>query len=102
MQIQCHQIELLAIVKTYQKFKRDTKGPTCKCLLTTNKKNLIQDFPGLSSNRMYQLRLWLEKYGPKIVYIKGIHNTVADAISWLGYDPSVNQKSWELLNDISQ
>jgi hypothetical protein len=23
--------------------------------------------------------------------IKGIHNTVADAISWLGYDPSVNQ-----------
>ncbi len=27
----------------------------------------------------------------KIVYIKGIHNTVADAISRLGYDPSVNQ-----------
>ncbi len=31
------------------------------------------------------------KYGPKIVYIKGIHNTVADAISRLEYDPSVNQ-----------
>ncbi len=27
----------------------------------------------------------------KIVYIKGIHNTVADAISWLEYDPSVNR-----------
>jgi hypothetical protein len=40
---------------------------------------------------MYQLRLLLEKYGPKIVYIKGIHNTVADAISWLEYDPTVNQ-----------
>ena len=33
----------------------------------------------------------LEEYRPKIVYIKGIHNTVADAISRLEYDPSVNQ-----------
>ncbi len=33
----------------------------------------------------------LEEYGPKIVYIKGIHNTVADAVSQLEYDPSVNQ-----------
>jgi hypothetical protein len=33
----------------------------------------------------------LEKYGPKIVYIKGMHNTIADAISQLEYDPSVNQ-----------
>jgi hypothetical protein len=31
-----------------------------------------------------------EEYGPKIVYIKGIHITIADAISWLEYDPSVN------------
>ncbi len=30
-------------------------------------------------------------YRPKIVYIKGIHNTVTDAISRLEYDPSVNQ-----------
>ncbi len=33
----------------------------------------------------------LEEYGPKIAYIKGIHNTVADAISRLEYDPSFNQ-----------
>jgi hypothetical protein len=33
----------------------------------------------------------LEEYGPKIVYIKGIHNTVADAVSQLEYDPSVNR-----------
>ncbi len=33
----------------------------------------------------------LEEYGPKILYIKGIHNTVADAVSWLEYDLSVNQ-----------
>jgi hypothetical protein len=33
----------------------------------------------------------LEEYWPKIVYIKGIHNTVADTVSRLEYDPSVNQ-----------
>ncbi len=33
----------------------------------------------------------LEEYGPEIVYIKGIHNTVADTVSRLEYDPSVNQ-----------
>ncbi len=33
----------------------------------------------------------LEEYGPKIVYIKGIHNTVADAVLRLEYDPIVNQ-----------
>jgi hypothetical protein len=31
-----------------------------------------------------------EKYRPKIVYIKGIHNTVADAISRLEYDSNIN------------
>ncbi len=33
----------------------------------------------------------MEEYRPKIVYIKGIHNTVADAVLRLEYDPSVNQ-----------
>jgi hypothetical protein len=33
----------------------------------------------------------LEEYGPEIVYIKGIHNTVADAVSRLEYDPGVNR-----------
>ncbi len=33
----------------------------------------------------------LEEYGPEIVYIIGIHNTVTDAVSRLEYDPSVNQ-----------
>jgi len=32
----------------------------------------------------------LEEYAPKIIYIKGIHNTVADAISQLEYDPKLN------------
>ena len=59
----------------------------------TDHKNLIRDALGLTSDRVYQWRLLLEEYGPKIVYIKGIHNTVADAISRLEYDPSINRTS---------
>jgi hypothetical protein len=32
----------------------------------------------------------LEEYVPEIIYIKGIHNTAADAISQLKYDPKLN------------
>jgi hypothetical protein len=45
----------------------------------------------MTLDRVYQWRLLLEEYGPKIVYIKGTHNTVADTISRLEYDPTVNQ-----------
>jgi hypothetical protein len=32
----------------------------------------------------------LEEYAPKIIYIKGIHNTVADAILQLDCNPKLN------------
>jgi hypothetical protein len=57
----------------------------------TDHKNIMRDALGLTSDRVYQWRLLLEEYRPEIVYIKGIHNTVVDAISQLEYDPSVNQ-----------
>jgi hypothetical protein len=57
----------------------------------TDHANLIRDALGLTSDRVYQWRLLLEEYRPKIVYIKGIHNTIADTVSRLEYDPSVNQ-----------
>ena len=57
----------------------------------TNHANLMRDALGLTSDRVCQWRLLLEEYGPKIVYIRGIHNTVADAVSRLEYDPSVNR-----------
>ena len=53
----------------------------------TDHKNLMQDAFGMTSDRVYRWRLLLEEYGPEIVYIKGIHNTVADAISRLEYNP---------------
>ncbi len=33
----------------------------------------------------------LEEYGPEIVYIKGIHNTIADTVLQLEYEPSVKK-----------
>jgi hypothetical protein len=49
----------------------------------TDHANLIRDALGMTSDQVYQWRLLLEEYRPKIVYIKGMHNTVADAISQL-------------------
>ncbi len=53
----------------------------------TDHMNLMRDALGLSSNQVYLWRLLLEEYGPESVYIKGIHNTMADAISRLDYTP---------------
>jgi hypothetical protein len=58
-------------------------------MVFTDHKNLTRDALDLTSDQGYQWRLLLEEYGPKIFYINGIHNTIADAISWLEYDPSV-------------
>jgi hypothetical protein len=57
----------------------------------TDHKNLTRDALGLILDGVYHWRLRLEEYGPKIIYIKGIYNTVTDAISRLEYDRSVNQ-----------
>jgi hypothetical protein len=57
----------------------------------TDHANLMRDALSLTLDQVYQWRLLLEEYRPKIVYIKGIHNAVADAVLWLEYDPSVNQ-----------
>ncbi len=53
-------------------------GQTIK--VYTDHKNLTQDALGLTSDRVYHWQLLLEEFAPEIVYIKGMHNTVADAI----------------------
>jgi hypothetical protein len=58
----------------------------------TDHANLIRGaIVGMTLDYVYQWRLLLEEYMPKIVYIKGMHNTVADAISRLEYDPGLNR-----------
>jgi hypothetical protein len=66
-------------------------GQTVK--VYTDHKNLTQYALGLTSDRVYCWQLLLEGFAPEIVYIKGIHNTVADAISQLDYNPEVNPTS---------
>jgi hypothetical protein len=56
----------------------------------TDQANLIRDALGMTLDCVYRWRLLLEEYGPNIVYIKGIHNTLADFISRLEYGPRVN------------
>jgi hypothetical protein len=63
-------------------------GQTAK--VYTDHKNLTRDAFGLASDRLYHRRLSLEESAPEIVYIKGIHNSVADDISQLDYNPEVN------------
>ena len=71
--------ELLAIVETLKEFQGMLWGQ--KIRIFTDHKNLMRDTLGMTSDRVYRWRLLLEEYAPEIVYIKGIHNTVADAIS---------------------
>jgi hypothetical protein len=83
-------IELLAlaIVETLKEFKGMLWGQNINVF--TDHANLMRDALGLTLDRVYRWRLLLEEYRPKIVYIKGIHNTIADAVSRLEYDPSIN------------
>jgi len=53
----------------------------------------------MSSDRVYRRRLLLEEYGPEIIYIKGIDNTLADSISRLlfskpAHSPLEEQQNW--------
>ncbi len=63
--------------------------------IDTDHKNLTWDTLGLTSDRVYWWRLILKEYGPEIVYIKRIHNTIADAISRLEYvSPNTSENVW--------
>ncbi len=72
-------IKLLAIVEILKEFRGMLWGQTIK--VYTNHKNLTQDALGLTSDRVYHWQLLLEEFAPETVYIKGMHNTVVDAIS---------------------
>ncbi len=82
------EIELLAIVEILQEFKGMLWGQDIK--VYADHKNLTRDALGLTSDTVYRWRLLLEEYASEIVYIKEIHNTVADAILQLEYDSKLN------------
>ncbi len=75
-------------METLKEFKGMLWGQSIKVF--TDHKNLTRDALGLPSDKVYWWRLLLEEYAPKIIYIKEIHNTVADAILQLDYNPQLN------------
>jgi hypothetical protein len=81
-------LELLGIVETLKEFKGMLWGQRLN--IYTDHKNLTRDGLGLTSDRVTRWRILLEEYAPEIIYIEGIHNTVANEISQLDYDPKVN------------
>jgi hypothetical protein len=83
------EIELLAVVETLKELKGMLWGQDIK--VYTDHKILTRDALGLTSVRVYCLWLLLEQYAPETIYIKGIHNTVADAILQLEYNPKLNK-----------
>jgi len=83
--------ELLSIVECLKEFKGMLWGQKIK--VYTDHQNLVRDALGLTSDRVYRWRLILEEYGPEIVYIPGVTNIVADGLSRLEYDQSINTRT---------
>jgi hypothetical protein len=71
--------ELLSIVEILREYCNILLGH--KVIIFTDHKNL--SFSNFASSRVLRLRLIIEEFDPKIQYIKGSHNTVADALSRL-------------------
>jgi hypothetical protein len=87
----------LAIVEALKEYRGMLWGQKIK--VYTDHQNLMRDALGLNSDRVYRWRLLLEEYGPEIDYIKGIHNTVADALLRLDFGPiPEDNENWMIFN----
>jgi hypothetical protein len=69
--------ELLSIVETLKEFRNILLGHHIK--VYTDHKNLT--FVNFNTERVMRWRLILEEYAPELIYLKGKHNIVADALS---------------------
>ena len=76
----------MSIVETLKEFKRFLLGYEIE--IHTDHKNLVHQSLLMSSDCVMRWRLIIEEYGPKILYIPGTNNVVADALSRL---PTMNE-----------
>jgi len=82
------ELELLSIVELLKEFKGMLLGH--KVIVWTDHINLTRKNLGGTSDRVMRWRLLLQEYDVELNYIKGVDNTVADAISRLDYNPKLN------------
>jgi cleavage and polyadenylation specificity factor subunit 1 len=76
--------ELLAIVEVLRAFRTMLLGR--EIVIYTDHKNLT--FERFSSDRVFRWRQYVEEFGPKLVYLPGENNVVADALSRLPRTPN--------------
>ena len=69
--------ELLSIVETLKEYRNILLGHEIEVF--TDHKNLV--YKTFNTERVMRWRLIIEEFGPKLTYIKGEHNVVADALS---------------------
>ena len=79
--------EMLSIVETLKEFRGILLGHEIN--VYTDHKNLTHDNSASTSQRAMRWRVLLEEFGPNIKYIKGIDNTVADALSRLSKEGTI-------------
>jgi hypothetical protein len=78
--------ELLSIIETLKEFTNILLGQ--QIIVFTDHKNLTCKH--FNTERVMRWRLIIEEYNPKIRYIKGTKNIVADALSRLDINPDSN------------
>ena len=69
--------ELLSIVETLKEYRNILLGHEIEVF--TDHKNLV--YKHFNTERVMRWRLIIEEFGPKLTYIKGEHNIVADTLS---------------------
>jgi RNase H-like domain found in reverse transcriptase len=69
--------ELLSIVETLKEYRNILLGQQIEVF--TDHKNLV--YKTFNTERIMKWRLIIEEFGPKLTYIKGASNIVADALS---------------------
>ena len=81
--------ELLSIVETLKEFRNILLGQRIE--VHTDHKNLT--CKNFNTERVMRWRLILEEYSPELLYIKGTHNIVADALSRLDLDEDLGNQA---------
>jgi len=71
--------ELLSIVETLKEYRNILLGQEIEVF--TDHKNLV--YKHFNTEWVMRWRLLLEEFGPKLTYVKGSNNIVADPFSWL-------------------